>query len=74
MRTTHLKSIKHETRRQIFINFYRNFSEKRIPYTVVLFALMKIGRWLREDYVSQIAYTTFSSGQARQGEVFSGRL
>ena len=39
-----MENIKHETRRQIIIDFYRNHQAKGKPYTVFNFAKMQVGR------------------------------
>ena len=39
-----MENIKHETRRQIIIDFYQNHQAKGKPYTVSNFAKMQVGR------------------------------
>ena len=39
-----MENIKHETHRQIIIDFYRNHQAKGKPYTVSNFAKMQVGR------------------------------
>ena len=60
-----MEDIKHETRRQIIINFYQNHQAKGKPYTVSNFAKMQVGR--RQVYRAIERYESGASHQ-RQGK------
>ena len=59
-----MENIKHETRRQIIIDFYRNHQAKGKPCTVFNFAKMQVGR--RQVYRAIEWYESGASYQ-RQG-------
>ena len=60
-----MEDIKHETRRQIIINFYQNHQAKGKPYTVSNFAKMQVGQ--RQVYRTIEQYESGASHQ-RQGK------
>ena len=60
-----MENIKHETHRQIIIDFYRNHQAKGKPYTVSNFAKMQVGR--RQVYHAIERYESGASHQ-RQGK------
>ena len=60
-----MENIKHETRRQIIIDFYQNYPAKGKPYTVSYCAKMQVGR--RQVYCAIKRYECGASHQ-RQGK------
>ena len=60
-----MENIKHETHRQIIINFYQNHQAKGKPYSVSNFAKMQVGR--RQVYRAIERYESGASHQ-RQGK------
>ena len=67
-----MENIKHETHRQIIIDFYRNHQAKGKPYTVSNFAKMQVG--LRQVYRAIERYESGASHQHQGKKGQPGKL